>query len=43
MKVPMIEIKHYQLKPYLKAIIYNLKKYDTWKIQLTMQKILFLP
>ena len=39
----MIEIKHYQLKnilikinPYLKDIINNLKKYDTWTIQLTI-------
>ena len=40
-KVTAIEIKHYQLKntlisPYLKDIINNLKKPDTWKIQLTM-------
>ena len=39
----MIEIKHYQLRkylnkvrPYLKDIIHNLKKTDTWKIQLTI-------
>ena len=39
----MIEITHYQLKdilnkikPYLKDIINNLKKSDTWKIQLTI-------
>ena len=38
----MIEIKHYQLKiiklnrKYLKDIINNLKKFDTWKIQLTI-------
>ena len=43
MKVTVIEIKHYQLKnllikirPYLKDIINNLKKSDTWKIQLTI-------
>ena len=40
MKVTVIKIKHYQLKnllikirPYLKDIINNLKKSDTWKIQ----------
>ena len=39
----MIEIKHYQLsyilikvRPYLKDIINNVKKSDTWKIQLTI-------
>ena len=38
----MIEIKHYQLKniliklELLKDIINNLKKPDTWKIQLTI-------
>ena len=43
MKVMVIEIKHYQLKniliklgPYLKDIINDLKKSDTWKIQLTI-------
>ena len=43
MKVKVTEIKHYQLKeylnkirPYLKDITDNLKKCDTWKIQLTM-------
>ena len=40
----MIKVKHYQLKnilikkitPYLKDSINNLKKSDTWKIQLTI-------
>ena len=39
----MIKIKRYRLKniltiisPYLKNIINNLKKFDTWKIQLTI-------
>ena len=38
----MTEIKHYQLKniliklALLKDIINNLKKFDTWKIQLTI-------
>ena len=40
MKVTTIKIKHYQLKnkirPYLKDVINNLKKSDTWKIQLTL-------
>ena len=40
MKVTLVEIKHYQLKnkvsPQLKDIINNLKKSDTWKIQLTI-------
>ena len=43
MKVKVAEIKCYQLKnifiklrPYLKNIINNLKKSDTWKIQLTI-------
>ena len=43
MKVIVIEIKHYQLKkifnkirPYLKDIINILKKFDTWKAQLTI-------
>ena len=43
MKVTVIEIKLYQLKhylnkisPYLKDIINNLKKSDTWNIQLAI-------
>ena len=38
MKVKMIEIKHYQLKNILIKldIKNNLKKSDTWKIQLTV-------
>ena len=42
MKVTVIEIKHYQLKginkirPYLKDIINDLNKSDTWNIQLTI-------
>ena len=36
----VIETKHYQLsnilRPYLKDIINNLKKSDTWKIQLAI-------
>ena len=43
MKVMVIETKHYQLKkylnkirPHLKDIINNLKKSDTWKIELTI-------
>ena len=38
MKVMVIEIKHYQFKirPYLKDIINDLKKSNTWKIQLTV-------
>ena len=41
MKVTAIQIKHYQQKniltgPYLKDVIKNLKKSDTWKIQLTI-------
>ena len=39
MKITVIEIKHYELKnmirPYLKDIMNNLKKSDTWKTQLT--------
>ena len=42
-KVMVIKMKHYQLKnilikisPYLKDIIYNLKKSGTWKIYLTI-------
>ena len=49
MKVMVIEIKHYQLKsiliklgPYLKDIINNFKKSDTWKIQLTIEITLVL-
>ena len=38
MKVMEIEIKHYlnKIRPYLKDITNDLKKSDTWKIQLTM-------
>ena len=40
MKALVIEIKQYLLKnkirPYSKDIINNLKKVDTWKIQLTI-------
>ena len=39
MKVTVIEIKHYQwknIRPYLKYIINNFKKSDTWKIQYTI-------
>ena len=42
MKVTVIEISHYQLRnlnkirPYFKDILNNLKKSDTWKIQLTI-------
>ena len=40
MKALVIEIKQYLLKnkirPYSKGIINNLKKVDTWKIQLTI-------
>ena len=38
MEVMVIEIKHYQFKirPYLKDIINDLKKSNTWKIQLTV-------
>ena len=49
MKVMKIETKHYQLKkylnkirPHLKDIINNLKKSDTWKIELTIA-INFIP
>ena len=49
MKVMVIETKHYQLKkylnkirPHLKDIINNLKKSDTWKIELTIA-INFIP
>ena len=31
------------IRPYLKDIINNLKKSDTWKIQLTIEITLFLP
>ena len=33
-----LSIREYldEIKPYLKHIIYNLKKFDTWKIQLTI-------
>ena len=38
MKLMVIEIKHYKSKvrPYLKDKINDLKKSDTWKIQLTI-------
>ena len=42
MKVTVIEIKHHlknkinKIKPYLKDIIHDLKKSDTWKSQLTI-------
>ena len=38
MKLMVIEIKHYKLKvrPYLNDKINDLKKCDTWKIQLTI-------
>ena len=38
MKVKVIETKQYlnEITPYLKDIINNLKKSDTWKIQLTI-------
>ena len=49
MKVTVIDLKHYQLRkylnkirPYLKDIIDDLKKTDTWKIQLTIA-ISFIP
>ena len=32
----VIKIKYYQFRPYLKGTINNLKKSDTWKIQLTI-------
>ena len=50
LKVKVTEIKHYQLKeylnkirPYLKDITDNLKKSDTWKIQLTIAINLISP
>ena len=38
MKIKISSIKEYldNIKPYLKDFIYNLKKSDTWKIQLTI-------
>ena len=42
MKVTVIEIKHHlknkinKIKPYLKDMIHDLKKSDTWKSQLTI-------
>ena len=45
MKVTVIEIKHSveeclnEIRPYLEDIINDLKKPDTWKIQLTIENI----
>ena len=45
MKVTVIEIKHSaeeylnEIRPYLEDIINDLKKPDTWKIQLTIANI----
>ena len=36
MKVMMIEMKHYKLDDILKDVINDVKKSDTWKIQLTI-------
>ena len=39
MKVTVIQLKHLnKIRPYLKDIMNNLKKSDTWKIQLTIAK-----
>ena len=51
MKVTVIEIKQTlsaeeylnKIRPYLKDIINNVKKSDTWKIQLTIANKFFLP
>ena len=44
MKAMVAEMKQYlnEIKPYMKEIINNLKKPDTWKIQLTIVINLFL-
>ena len=42
-KIPSVEGYRNKIRPYLKDIINNMKKYDTWKLQLTTQQItLFL-
>ena len=51
MKVTVIEIKQTlsaeeylnKIRPYLKDIINNVKKSDTWEIQLTIANKFFLP
>ena len=51
MKVTVIEIKQTlsaeeylnKIRPYLKDIINNVKKSDTWEIQLTIASKFFLP